>query len=160
AEENALLAQYHDEEWGSLTNFQDDSYLFEMVTLEGAQAGLSWLTILKRRAAYREAVQHFQPEIVAACTDEEVIQEEKNAGIIRNQSKIKATIKNASAVLELQREFGSFHRYLWEFAGRKQQVNHWTTHEEVPAETALSIDLSKDLKSRGFSFVGPVICYS
>lgn len=160
AEENALLAQYHDEEWGSLTNFQDDSYLFEMVTLEGAQAGLSWLTILKRRAAYREAFQHFHPEIVAAYTDEDVEQLKQNAGIIRNQSKIKATIKNASAVLELQREFGSFHRYLWEFAGRKQQVNRWTTHEEVPAETALSIDLSKDLKSRGFSFVGPVICYS
>src|SRR5699024_12121215 len=82
------------------------------------------------------------------------------ARLIRNKSNIKETIKNASAVLELKREFGSCHRYLWEFAGRKQQVNYWKTHEEVPAETALSIDLSKDLKSRGFSFVGPVICYS
>lgn len=160
AKNNELLAKYHDEEWGSLTNFQEDTYLFEMLTLEGAQAGLSWLTILKRRAAYKEAFQHFQPEIVAAYTDEDVEKLKQNAGIIRNQSKIKATIKNASAVLELQREFGSFHRYLWEFSGRKQQINHWKTHEEVPAETALSRDLSKDLKRRGFSFVGPVICYS
>src|SRR5699024_11631525 len=103
---------------------------------------------------------HFHTEIVAAYTDEDVEQLKQNAGIIRNQSKIKATIKNASAVLELQREFGSFHRYLWEFAGRKQQVNHRTTHEEVPAETALSIDLSKVLKSSGSSLVDTVSCYS
>src|SRR5699024_8501265 len=121
---------------------------------------VSWLTILKRRAAYREAFQNFHPEIVAAYTDEDVEQLKQNAGIIRNQSKIKATSKNASAVLELQRVIGSFHRYLCDFVGRKKQVNHWTTHEEVSTDTALLIDLSKDLKSRGFSFVGPVICYS
>lgn len=160
AEDNALLADYHDKEWGVLSGFQDDHYLFEMLTLEGAQAGLSWLTILKRREAYREAFQRFRPEIVAAFTDEDVEKLKQNTGIIRNERKIKATIKNAATVLDLKWQFGSFHQYLWNFAGEKQQINHWETQQEVPASNDLSKDLSKDLKRRGFSFVGPVICYS
>lgn len=160
AEDNTLLADYHDKEWGDLSGFQDDDYLFEMLTLEGAQAGLSWLTILKRREAYREAFQEFRPEIVAAFTYEDVERLKQNTGIIRNERKIKAAIKNAAAVIDIERQFGSFHQYLWNFAGEKQQINHWETHQEVPASNGLSEDLSKDLKRRGFSFVGPVICYS
>lgn len=158
--EHPLSIQYHDEEWGNLDYFRDDVYLFEMLTLEGAQAGLSWMTILKRREQYQEAFCHFHIEKVAAFTEADVERLKQNAGIIRNRRKIISTIQNATAILEVQREYGSFHAYLWELIGSKPIVNHWESHTDVPASTVLSTKLSKALKKRGFSFVGPVICYA
>lgn len=155
-----IYIRYHDEEWGEFSRFQDDDYLFEMLTLEGAQAGLSWITILKRREAYRKAFHDFDLEKVALFTEEQIDILMQNEGIIRNQRKITSTIRNAQAFLEVQSEFGSFHQYLWKFFDQRQIVNHWKTDEEVPASTEESIRLSKALKKRGFSFVGPVICYS
>lgn len=155
-----LYIQYHDEEWGNIERFCDDHYLFEMLTLEGAQAGLSWITILKRREHYREAFDHFDPLIVASYTEEKINNLLDNKGIIRNERKIKSTVNNAKAFVNIQEEWGSFHNYLWEFFGGKQIKNHWKSHEEVPASTVESEKLSKELRKRGFSFVGPVICYS
>src|SRR5699024_2752714 len=155
-----LSIRYHDEEWGNLDHFRNDIYLFEMLTLEGAQAGLSWMTILKKRDNYRKAFCGFDIEKVAAFTEADVEQLKQNEGIIRNQRKIKSTITNARAVLEMQRIYGSFHAYLWDFMDGEPIVNQWTTYKEVPASTPLSKDLSKALKKQGFSFVGPVICYS
>lgn len=155
-----LYIRYHDEEWGQLDRFTDDDYLFEMLTLEGAQAGLSWLTILKRREHYREAFLHFRPEAVAAMGAADVEKLMQNEGLIRNRRKITSTIQNAACVLEVQQEYGSFHAFLWAFMGEKQLTNHWQDESEVPAKTELSEQLSKTLKKRGFAFVGPVICYS
>lgn len=155
-----IYQTYHDEEWGNLKRFQDDHYLFEMITLEGAQAGLSWITILKRREHYREAFAQFDPEKVAAFTEEQIEQLMNNEGIIRNRRKIESTIRNAQAFLKVQAEYGSFHQFLWQFFGEKQVNNHWQTDEEVPAQTNDSLKLSKALKKRGFTFVGPIICYS
>lgn len=155
-----IYIQYHDEEWGNLENFRDDHYLFEMLTLEGAQAGLSWLTILKRRNEYRKAFASFDPEEVAEFGEEEVTDLMQNEGIIRNERKIRSTIKNAKAFLEVQQEFGNFHTFLWNFIKGKPVVNFWQRHGDVPASNELSKSLSKQLKKRGFSFVGPVICYS
>ncbi|MEI3613069.1 DNA-3-methyladenine glycosylase I [Pseudogracilibacillus sp. SO30301A] len=155
-----LYIQYHDEEWGNIERFCDDHYLFEMLTLEGAQAGLSWITILKRRENYREAFDQFDPLKVAAYTEEKIKNLLDNKGIIRNKRKIKSTVNNAKAFINIQEECGSFHHYLWEFFGGKQIKNHWKRHEEVPAATKESEKLSKELRKRGFSFVGPVICYS
>lgn len=158
--EDPIYIQYHDEEWGNMNRFQDDDYLFEMLILEGAQAGLSWITILKRRENYREAFCEFNPKKVASFTEEQMNELMNNEGIIRNKRKITSTIKNARAFLEVQKECGTFHEFLWEFFNEQQIVNHWKTHEEVPASTEESTRLSKALKKRGFSFVGPVICYS
>ncbi len=155
-----IYQTYHDEEWGNLQRFHDDQYLFEMLTLEGAQAGLSWITILKRREHYREAFTQFDPEKVAVFTDAQVEQLMNNAGIIRNRRKIESTIHNAQAFLKVQAEYGSFHQFLWQFFGKEQVNNHWQTDEEVPAQTNDSLKLSKALKKRGFTFVGPIICYS
>lgn len=158
--DDPVYVQYHDEEWGNMERFLDDHYLFEMITLEGAQAGLSWITILKRRTHYREAFAYFDPEIVAAYDTEQMERLLHNEGLIRNKRKMMSTINNAQAILEMQKEFGSFHHFLWEFVGKRPIINHWETKEEVPASSALSAHLSKELKERGFTFVGPVICYS
>jgi len=158
--DDSIYIKYHDEEWGNMRRFHDDNYLFEMLTLEGAQAGLSWITILKRREAYREAFHYFNPEKVALYTEKQVEALMQNEGIIRNKRKIMSTIYNAQALLNVQKEFGSFHQFLWDFFNQRPIINYWKTDEEVPASTKESVRLSKALKSRGFSFVGPVICYS
>lgn len=157
---------YHDEEWGprppigSFMINHDDRYLFEMLSLEGAQAGLSWITILKRRDHYRKAFDYFDPQIVAHYDEKTVASLLENEGIIRNKLKIKSVITNAQAFLKVQEEFGSFNAYLWDFIGGKPVLNQWDSHSDVPAQTEKSKALSKDLKKRGFKFVGPVICYS
>src|SRR5699024_7449673 len=155
-----IYIQYHDEEWGQLTHFEDDHYLFEMLTLEGAQAGLSWLTILKRREDYRAAFAQFDPAIVATYEASDIERIIKETNVIRNRMKLMSTVKNAQVVLDIQREFGTFSQYLWQFVGEKQIINEWQTEAEVPTDTALSKALSIDLKKRGCSFVGPVICYA
>lgn len=154
---------YHDEEWGPyLTNGfpHSDTYLFEMLTLEGAQAGLSWITILKRRHHYTEAFAAYDIEKVAQFTDADVDRLMTGSHIIRNRLKIKSVLTNAQACMRVIEEFGSFQAYIWNFFGKKQQVNHWKIDEDVPAWTEQSKAWSKDLKKRGFSFVGPTICYA
>lgn len=158
--DDPLYITYHDEEWGALHQLKDDNYLFEMLTLEGAQAGLSWITILKRRENYRQAFDDFDPVIVAQYGSEKKEQLLQNKGIIRNKRKIDSTIKNANAFLKIQKEFGGFHAFLWEFIGGKQIVNHWDEHKDVPSSSDLSKKLSNELKKYGFTFVGPIICYS
>lgn len=153
----AYLA-YHDEEWG--VPLHDDRRLFEMLVLEGAQAGLSWLTILKRRDAYRRAFDQFDPRLVAAYDEVRIARLLADAGIIRNRLKIRSAVTNARAFLNVQEEFGSFDRYIWRFVDGRPLQNAWTALDEVPARTAASDALSKDLKSRGFSFVGSTICYA
>lgn len=157
-EDDSLYIDYHDNEWGRPV--YDDHLLFELLTLEGAQAGLSWITILKRREHYRNAFDYFNIEKVA-CYDEKIVQTLlHNKGIIRNEKKIKSTINNARQIMKIQNEFGSFSTYLWNFVDGEPIINHWKTDKEVPAQTELSKKISKDLKNRGFSFVGPTIIYS
>ena len=153
-----LYLGYHDEEWG--VPLHDDRRLFEMLVLEGAQAGLSWLTILKRRDAYRRAFDRFDPRKVARYDDAAIARLLADDGIIRNRLKIKAAVTNARAFLDVQREFGSFDSYVWNFVDGRPVQNAWTTPAEVPARTPLSDALSKDLKARGFSFVGATISYA
>lgn len=155
-----IYVKYHDEEWGSFVNFTSDQYLFEMLVLESMQAGLNWLTILKRREHLRDAFDMFHPAIVAAYDEEKIAQLLKNEKIIRNRMKIEAAVNNAKAFLKIQDEFGSFHQFLWQFFAEKRQINHWKTLKEVPSKTEESLRLSKQLKKLGFTFVGPVICYS
>ncbi|MFC3041648.1 DNA-3-methyladenine glycosylase I [Virgibacillus xinjiangensis] len=150
--------QYHGEEWGRAVH--EDRKLFEMLTLEGAQAGLSWLTILKRREAYREAFDHFRPEMICNYGDEKVAELQRNEGIIRNRLKIRSVITNAGNFLKVQQEFGSFDRYIWQFTGGETIRNHWKHSSEIPVATKESDEMSKDLKRRGFKFVGPTICYA
>lgn len=153
-----LYAPYHDKEWG--VPLHDDRRLFEMLVLEGAQAGLSWLTILRRRKAYRRAFHRFDPRRVARYDRSDVKRLLGDAGIIRNRLKINSAVNNARAFLAVQEEFGSFDRYAWGFVDGRPIQNAWTKAEEVPAETSLSHALSKDLRQRGFTFVGPTICYA
>jgi len=153
-----LYVKYHDEEWG--VPVHSDRIHFEFLILEGAQAGLSWATILKRREGYRGAFSGFDPGLVADYDNEKIEELLKNSGIIKNKRKILSTINNARAFLEVQKEFGSFDSYIWSFVGGNPIVNQWKSLEEVPAYTELSIALSKDLKKRGFSFVGPTITYA
>ena len=153
-----LYVDYHDNEWG--VPLHDDRRLFEMLVLEGAQAGLSWLTILKRRDAYRRAFDRFDPRRVAGYDDAAVARLLADDGIIRNRLKIRAAVTNARAFLDVQREFGSFDSYIWGFVDGRPIQNAWQTLAEVPARTPLSDALSKDLKARGFSFVGSTICYA
>lgn len=153
-----LYIAYHDEEWG--VPVHDDRKLFEMLILEGAQAGLSWITILRRREAYQKAFDQFEPEIVAAYSDDKIEELMQNAGIIRNRLKIKATVENAKAFLRIQEEFGSFDSYIWKFTEGEPMLNHWPSREEVPTKTKESDAMSKDLKKRGFKFVGSTICYA
>lgn len=153
-----LLKQYHDEEWG--VPVHDDRKHFEMLILEGAQAGLSWETVLRKREAYRKAFKGFDPEKVARMTDDELEEQLKNPGIIRNRLKVGATRKNAVVFLNIQKEFGSFNSYIWQWVDGKPINGKRKTIKDVPARTAESDALSKDLKKRGMSFVGSIIIYS
>ena len=153
-----LYVPYHDEEWG--VPLHDERRLFEMLVLEGAQAGLSWLTILRRREAYRRAFDRFDPQVVAGYGPPEVERLLSDAGIIRNRLKIDSAINNARAFLAVQEEFGSFDGYIWRFVDGRPTRNAWTKLEEVPAQTPVSNALSRDLRKRGFTFVGPTICYA
>jgi DNA-3-methyladenine glycosylase I len=149
---------YHDEEWG--VPVHDDRRLFEFVILEGAQAGLSWETILKKRDRYREVFDGFDAEKIARYDKKKVRELLKDAGIIRNKLKIAATISNAQAFLKVQQEFGSFDAYIWRFVGGAPKQNAWKTRKRLPAKTAESDAMSKDLQKRGFRFVGSTICYA
>jgi DNA-3-methyladenine glycosylase I len=153
-----LSVAYHDTEWG--TPLHDDRKLFEFLILEGAQAGLSWLTILRRREDYREAFDHFDPRSVATYDNRKVEVLLRNPGIIRNRRKVEAAVGNARAFLAVQEEFGSFDRYIWRFVKGRPMKNAWRSSEEIPASTPESVALSRDLKRRGFGFVGPTICYA
>jgi DNA-3-methyladenine glycosylase I len=149
---------YHDKEWGAPVH--DDRVFFEFITLEGAQAGLSWETILRKRDAYREAFAEFDPARIARFTPARIERMLANPGIIRNRLKIESTVRNAKAFLAVQKEFGSFDAYVWRFVGGKPKVNGWQAHAQIPARTAESDDLSRDLLKRGFKFVGSTICYA
>jgi DNA-3-methyladenine glycosylase I len=153
-----LSITYHDTEWG--VPVHDDLILFEFLTLEGAQAGLSWETILRKREAYRDAFAGFDPERVARFTAARIERLLRNPGIVRNRLKVESTVGNAQAFLALQREFGSFDAYLWDFVGGTPRANRWRTVRQVPARTPESDALSRDLASRGFKFVGSTICYA
>lgn len=153
-----LYVAYHDDEWG--VPVHDDRMLFEMLTLEGAQAGLSWITVLRKRAAYREAFDNFDVEKVARYTDARIATLLANPGIVRNRLKVSGTVRNAKAFLAVQREFGSFDAYIWRFVGGQTRVNRPTASSGVPASTPESDAMSKDLRKRGFTFVGSTICYA
>jgi DNA-3-methyladenine glycosylase I len=155
---NALNIPYHDKEWG--VPLHDDRKLFELLILEGAQAGLSWDTVLQKRPRYHEVFDRFDPEKVARYDGRKVRALLKDPGIIRNRLKIDATIGNARAFLQLQEEFGSFDAYIWRFVGGQPKQNAWKSPKQVPAETAESDAMSKELKKRGFRFVGSTICYA
>jgi DNA-3-methyladenine glycosylase I len=153
----AMIA-YHDKEWGVPQH--NDKVLFEFLILEGAQAGLSWSTILAKREAYRKAFSGFDPAKVARYTPARTAKLLKNPGIVRNRLKIKSAVQNAKAFLHVQKEFGSFDGYIWQFVGGKPIKNSWSSTKGLPAETAESLAMSKDLKKRGFNFVGPTVCYA
>ena len=155
---NELSIRYHDEEWG--VPVHDDRMLFEFLILEGAQAGLSWNTILNKRDNYRRAFDGFDPKRVASYDRRKVKQLLADPGIVRNKLKIAAAIENAKAFLRVQEEFGTFDRYIWQFVGGKPRVNKWRSLRQVPARTSESDAMSKDLKRRGFKFVGSTICYA
>jgi DNA-3-methyladenine glycosylase I len=152
------MQKYHDTEWGIPQH--DDRVLFEFLILEGAQAGLSWETILRKRDAYRKVFAGFDPKKVAKFTPADEKRLLKNDGIVRNRLKISSAISNAHAFLDVQREFGSFDRYIWGFVGGKPIRNNWNSMKQVPARTEVSDAMSKDLKRRGFRFVGSTICYA
>ena len=156
--DNPLYLAYHDEEWG--VPVRDDRLLFEFLVLEGAQAGLSWLTILKKRQNYRKAFDNFDCERVARYTDDDMERLRGDAGIVRNRLKIKSAVNNARGVLDLQQEYGSFSAYLWDWVDNTPVQNSWRQLAEVPARTPLSDAISKDLKKRGFTFFGSTICYA
>jgi len=155
---NELNIPYHDEEWG--VPVHDDRRWFEMLILEGAQAGLSWDTVLKKRTRYREVFDGFDPAMVARYDKKKVKALLADPGIIRNRLKVAATIDNAKAFLAVQKEFGSFDAYVWRFVGGQTKRNAWKAHRGLPAKTAESDALSKDLQGRGFRFVGSTICYA
>ena len=152
------MRAYHDEEWG--TPSHDDRHLFELLTLEGAQAGLSWSTILNKREGYRQAFAGFDPEVVARYGAKDVERLLADPGVIRNRLKVESTVNNAARVLEMQEEHGSLDAYLWGFVNGAPIVNRWHTLAEIPAETDLSKAISKELKRRGFRFVGPTAIYA
>ena len=153
-----LYAAYHDEEWG--VPERDDSALYELLTLEGAQAGLSWSTILRKREGYRRAFEGFDPAVVAGFDEVRVEALLQDPGIVRNRLKVSSTVENARRVLEVQAELGSFADLLWGFVEGEPLVGRWKTVGEVPAETPVSKAMSKELKRRGFRFVGPTVCYA
>lgn len=158
AVDDPLYRDYHDKEWG--VPVHDDRVLFEFLVLEGAQAGLSWGTILRKRENFRKAFDGFDPAEISQYNRRKVKSLLDDPGIIRNRLKIHATIQNAKAFLELQKEFGTFDAYIWRFVGGETRVNKWRSLNEVPASTSESAAMSKDLLSRGFRFVGPTICYA
>jgi len=149
---------YHDTEWG--VPLHDDRMFFEFLVLDGAQAGLSWETILKKRANYRAAFDNFEPAVVAAYDQARIEALLGDAGIIRNRLKINSAVQNAQAFLKVQAEFGTFDAYIWRFVGGKTRQNSWQTMNDIPAKSAEAEALSKDLLRRGFKFVGPTICYA
>lgn len=153
-----IYIAYHDEEWGVPS--RDERHLFEMINLEGAQAGLSWLTVLKKRQNYRKAFDGFDPEKIARYNQRKVESLLADPGIIRNRLKVNATIENAKAYLQLRSEGLDLASYLWRYTDGEPLVNHWTARQRVPASTPLSDQMSKDLKKRGFRFVGSTICYA
>lgn len=153
-----LYVQYHDEEWG--VPIHDDRKWFEKMLLDSAQAGLSWITILRKRENYRQAYANFDYQEVARFDAQKVEELLANPGIVRNRRKIEASVKSAQAFLRVQDEFGSFDAYIWRFVGGTPKVNRWTSLPELPAKTPESVALSNDLIKRGFAFVGPTICYA
>jgi DNA-3-methyladenine glycosylase I len=153
-----LYLTYHDEEWGVPAH--DDRHLFEMLVLEGAQAGLSWITILRKRQRYREVFDGFEPEVVAAYGARKKQTLLRDTGIVRNRLKIDAAVANARSFLAVQNEYGTFDRYVWSFVGGSPKMNRWAEMKQVPAKTLESDALSKDLQKRGFRFVGSTICYA
>ncbi len=153
-----LYIDYHDNEWGVPEH--DDRKLFELLILEGTQAGLNWLTILRKRDNYREAFDNFDVRKIGEYDKRKLEELLSNKGIVRNRLKIEATIQNAKAFVTLQRQFGNFDAYIWQFVNRKPKKNAWKTVEEIPSKTAESDAMSRDLIKRGFKFVGPTICYA
>lgn len=153
-----IFHEYHDQEWG--VPVHDDRLHFEFLVLEGAQAGLSWATILNRREGYRRAFDQFDPKKVARYTEKRIEKLLKDPGIIRNRLKVRSAVKNAKAFLEVQAEFGSFDTYIWQFVDGRPIQNRWKTMTDLPATSERSDTLSKDLKARGFSFVGSTIIYA
>ncbi|MEJ2512639.1 MAG: DNA-3-methyladenine glycosylase I [Anaerolineales bacterium] len=153
-----LYIQYHDQDWG--VPVHDDRTLFEFLVLEGAQAGLSWITILRRRENYRQAFDNFDPQKVARYNPAKIERLLQDPGIIRNKLKVNSAVQNAQAFLRIQEEFGSFNQYIWEFVDHRPIINTWTQMNQIPASTPLSETISKDLKQRGFNFVGPTIVYA
>jgi DNA-3-methyladenine glycosylase I len=156
--DDQLYLAYHDQEWG--VPVHDDRLLFEFLILEGAQAGLSWYTILRKRPNYHLAFDNFDPLIIAQYDQQKVSELLANPGIIRNKLKINATIQNAQAYIRINQEFGSFDSYIWQFVSGKPINNAWKIGNDIPAETEVSKNMSKDLLKRGFHFVGPTICYA
>ncbi len=157
-ENDPLYVQYHDTEWGIPVH--DDRKLFEMLILEGAQAGLSWITVLRKREQYRKVFDNFDAQKIILYDEEKIVELLLNPGIIRNKLKIRSTILNAQAFLQIQKEFGSFDRYIWQFVDGKPKINVFTSLKEIPAKTLESDAMSKDLMKRGFKFVGSTICYA
>jgi len=153
-----LMICYHDEEWG--VPVHDDRKLFEFMVLDAFQAGLSWSTVLRKRENFRKVFDNFQPEFIAHYDDKKIKSLLADAGIIRNKLKIAATVTNAQKFLEVQREFGTFDKYIWQFTGSKMKVNKWKNLTDIPASSSESDAMSKDLKKRGFKFVGTTICYA
>ena len=156
--DDPLYQAYHDNVWGEPV--YDDRLLFEMISLEGAQAGLSWITILKRQEAYKDLFDNFEAEIVAQYDDAKIQSFIQDARIIRNKLKIRSVVTNAQAFLKIQAEFGSFSSYIWQFVDDKPTINCFESIDDVPAKTPISEHMSKDLKKRGFKFVGATICYA
>ena len=156
--DDPLYVRYHDREWG--VPLHDDRRLFEFLVLEGAQAGLSWITVLRKRENYRRAFDGFDPQRVAGYGGDKIEALGADPGIVRNRLKIASAVRNASVCVDIQREFGSFDAYLWRFVGGRPKHNRWRTLREIPSQTAESQALSKDLIRRGCSFVGPTICYA
>lgn len=156
--DDALMREYHDREWG--VPLHDERRLFEFLVLEGAQAGLSWLTVLRRREGYRAAFDGFDFELVADYGEPEIKRLLADRGIIRNRQKVQSAIRNAQAFIEVRKEHGSFDRFVWQFVGGEPRRNAFTSMDEIPAETDQSRAMSKELKRVGFNFVGPTICYA
>jgi DNA-3-methyladenine glycosylase I len=153
-----LYIQYHDREWG--VPVYDDRLLFEMLCLEGAQAGLSWWTILQKREHYKEVFDHFEAEKIIHYTEDKLASLMEDKGIVRNKRKIQSVVTNAEAFLRIQKDYGSFSSYIWNFVGGDPIINHWETLQDVPASTEISDKMSTQLKKDGFKFVGTTICYS
>ncbi|WP_211284681.1 DNA-3-methyladenine glycosylase I [Rummeliibacillus pycnus] len=153
-----LYVEYHDQEWG--VPVYDDRILFEMLCLEGAQAGLSWWTILQKRENYRKAFDGFEAEKIVKYTDDKLQELVENKGIVRNKMKIRSVVTNAMAFLKIQKEYGSFSSYIWSFVDNQPILNHWQTEKDVPTSNEISDKMSKQLKKDGFKFVGSTICYS
>lgn len=154
-----LYREYHDKEWG-VPVYDNEKKHFENLVLESAQAGLSWITILRRRENYRIAYRGFDPQVIASWGEDEVLQLLQNSGIIRNRKKIESSINNAKRFLEVKREFGSFSNYYWNFIDGKPIVNYWESEKDIPTKTELSEFIARDMKKRGFSFLGPTVTYA